>query len=445
MLGERWGSSSVSDVVSDIKNLIATGQLFAPPLEIHVEQLYPDGVYLKSMCLHLCHDCNLRCRYCFAETGDYGTGERSFLSVETGKRAIDYLIEVSGPRRNLDIDFFGGEPLLNWQTVKELVAYCEVEGPAHGKDIRLTITTNALLLDEEKSRYIDQHFKNVVLSLDGRPAVHDRMRPYASGKGSYEQASRNARRFIEIREDREYYIRGTFTRFNLNFSNDVLHLATLGDQLSLEPVVADPGCDYALRMSDLPTIEAEYEKLAQIIASRMADGKGFNFFHFMIDLERGPCLYKRLKGCGVGSEYCAVAPNGDIFPCHQLTGEPEHRMGNVFTGIDLSSSSSTDYPSTFNQAPVEQMSSFYSEQLTSQPDACSSCFSRHFCGGGCYANHLHYGINGEPNELSCAMQRKRLECALWLAAQKKYGSHRDLSFRFPAPESFWRGADLWPV
>lgn len=390
----------VRECCNDIDELIARGDLFAPAKSITPEQLYPDQPRIKSMCLHICHDCNLRCEYCFASTGDFGTGHRTMLDVETGRKAIDFLIEASGPRRNLDIDFFGGEPLLNWPVVVDLVDYCEKRGAETGKILRLTMTTNGVLLDEEKSQFINQHFKNVVLSLDGRPDVHDRMRPDAGGKGSYQRIAPHFKDFIAMRGDREYYLRGTFTRHNLDFTGDVLHLASLGKQLSMEPVVAPSGVGYEIRPEDLPVIEAEYEKLAMEIRQAKAKGEPFNFFHFMLDLSHGPCAFKRIKGCGVGIEYIAVTPEGDIYPCHQFVGEPEYRMGNVH-----------DQPIQIDPA-VQQP--FYSLLVPDKAE-CSQCWAKYFCSGGCAANSLH--VNGHVNgvdPISCQLQKKRLECALWL-------------------------------
>lgn len=390
----------VYGVCDDIDELIARGELFAPAQQITPDQLYPDQPRIKSMCLHISHDCNLRCEYCFAGTGDFGTGRRIHLDFETGKKAIDYLIEASGPRKNLDIDFFGGEPLLNWSVVTQLVDYCEQRGRETGKKLRLTMTTNGVLLDEEKSAYINEHFKNVVLSLDGRQEVHDRMRPDAGGKGSYARVAERFKQFIELRGKGEYYLRGTFTGHNLDFTKDVLHLASIGKQLSMEPVVAPEGSGYEIKPEDLPRIEAEYEKLALEIRAAKARGESFNFFHFMLDLTHGPCAYKRIKGCGVGIEYCAVTPDGDIYPCHQFVGQEAYKMGNVHDPVITLDEKV--------QAP------FYSLLVPDKAE-CQVCWAKYFCSGGCAANSLH--VNGHVNgvdPISCQLQKKRLECALWL-------------------------------
>lgn len=390
----------------DIDGLIADGTLFAPPIVVRLNQLYPDEPKIKSMCLHICHDCNLRCRYCFAGTGDFGTGQRTMLDLETGRRAIDFLIWASGNRRHLDIDFFGGEPLLNWPVVTGLVEYCESEGPKFGKELRLTMTTNCMLMDDAKMAYIDQHFKNVVLSLDGRPEVHDDLRPTKGMKGSYSVVMPHIQKFVELRGDREYYVRGTFTRLHPDFAADVAHMADHGlRQLSMEPVVAPEGSGYDIRESDLPGILAEYERLAVDCLSREGTPDAYNFFHFNIDLDGGPCLYKRIKGCGVGTEYCAVTPEGDIYPCHQFVGETEFIMGNV-----------RDEPIVL-KCPHE--ADFKRLILPDKP-GCRSCWAQYYCSGGCAANAWH--ATGDLNgvyEMGCQMMRKRLECALWMAAKRR--------------------------
>ncbi|MDI9497457.1 MAG: thioether cross-link-forming SCIFF peptide maturase [Bacillota bacterium] len=400
---------SVSDIESCRSELIALreeGCIHAPEQQAGFSDLYPDEPRIKSMCLHLCHDCNLRCRYCFAGTGDYGTGRRNFLAPETGRRAVDFLIEASGPRRQLYIDFFGGEPLLNWDTVVALTEYCETAGPRHGKDIRLTLTTNAVLLDEAKARFLDRHMKNVVLSLDGRPEVNDRMRPAPNGRSSYRPVVDNILRFARLRGNREHYVRGTYTSENCDFDRDVLHLAALGlEQLSMEPVVASPDQPYAIGPDDLPAIEAAYERLALAWLRRREEGRPFAFFHFNLDLEGGPCLYKRLKGCGAGIEYCAVAPDGSVYPCHQFVGDEDFRLGTVF-----------ERPEKLERQIREK---FRTLLLTSRPD-CRRCWARYLCAGGCAANNYHAsGALDGRYEIGCRLQLKRLECALWLEAKRR--------------------------
>lgn len=401
---KQHGEFVVHECISEIEQLIKDGGLFAPNLSITRQQLYPDAPRIKSMCLHICHDCNLRCSYCFAGTGDFGTGQRTMLDEATGRKAIDFLIAASGPRHNLDIDFFGGEPLLNWPVVVALTHYAEEAGRKAGKNMRLTITTNAVLLDDEKTAFINQHMKNCVLSVDGRPEVHDRMRPDAGGKGSYERVMKPVLRFVRERGNLEYYVRGTYTRHNLDFGSDVLHFADLGiDQISVEPVVAADGSGYEIRNEDVPTILAEYERLARIYIERREAGNPFNFFHFMIDTEDGPCAYKRLKGCGVGTEYCAVTPEGDIYPCHQFVGKPQFRMGSV------------------HDEPIQldtKLSAAFGELMVPNKPACEACWSRYFCSGGCAANAFAAtGTIDGLHEIGCALQKKRLECALWIKAK----------------------------
>lgn len=401
-------SEDLQSCCHEIEELVAAKAIMTPPIELRTEQLYPDKPKIKSMCLHLSHDCNLRCAYCFAGQGDYGTGHREMLTLATGKRAIDFLIESSGKRRNLDIDFFGGEPLMNWNVVKELTAYAEEQGPKHGKDIRLTLTTNAILLTQDKIDFVNEHMKNVVLSIDGRPEVHDRMRPAPGGRSSYERTMRNIKNFVSQRGDKEYYVRGTYTHFNTDFSEDVLHFAREGlEQISVEPVVAPRTADYHLTEEDLPILAEEYEKLAVAYLNENGEDSEnpFHFFHFNVDLDGGPCLYKRMKGCGVGSEYCAVTPNGDIYPCHQFVGDERFIMGNVW-----------DTPSIHN----DELEAEFKELMVPNKPVCKACWARYFCSGGCVANAFHDSgsLNG-LYELGCELQKKRLECALWVQAKRK--------------------------
>ena len=395
----------IVECCDEIDALIAEGSLFSDDQSYALTDFYPDEPRIKALCLHICHDCNLRCKYCFAGTGDYNTGKRGFLSVETGRKAVDFVIAQSGPRRNIDIDFFGGEPLMNWETVTALTNYCEEQGPLHGKNIRLTITTNAMLLDKEKQDFINEHMDNCVLSLDGRPGVNDAMRPMISGKGSYDKVSGNIRRFVESRGEKPYYVRGTFTRLNTDFAEDVRHIVSLGiRQVSVEPVVSPENNGYNLREEDLDAVFFEYEKLAKIVVESKAQGEGFEFFHFSIDLNGGPCSFKRLKGCGVGSEYVAVTPDGEIYPCHQFTGEKEFLMGNVH-----------DDPVVLSERVKERFKGL----LVPQKDNCRDCWAKYFCSGGCPAN-AYYATGSLQGiyEVGCRLQKKRLECALWIKAME---------------------------
>ena len=358
---------------------------------------------IKAMCLHISHDCQLRCKYCFASTGDFGGG-RKLMSFDTAKRAIDFLIEHSGSRRNLELDFFGGEPLMNWEVVKQTVEYARSQEKEHNKHFRFTITTNGILLTDDKYDFLNKEMSNVVLSIDGRKDVNDRMRPNMGGKGTYDTIMPKYRKFVEARrkgENDQYYVRGTFTKYNLDFGKDVLHFADMGfDQISVEPVVTDSKYDYALTEADIPVISAEYEKLATELIARKKAGKGFNFFHFMIDLDQGPCAIKRLRGCGCGNEYVAITPDGDIYPCHQFVGMEEWKMGSLYDG-------------TFN---TEEKDYFARANIYGK-ESCAECWAKFYCSGGCNANNLIYaGDVLKPFRLSCELEKKRLECAIMIKA-----------------------------
>ncbi|WP_373124693.1 thioether cross-link-forming SCIFF peptide maturase [Blautia producta] len=355
---------------------------------------------VKALCLHIAHDCNLACRYCFAEEGEYH-GRRAMMSYEVGKQALDFLIANSGSRKNLEVDFFGGEPLMNWKVVKDLVAYGRSQEKIHNKHFRFTLTTNGVLLNDEIMEFANKEMDNVVLSIDGRREVHDFMRPFRKGAGSYDLVVPKFQKFADSRGRKRYYARGTFTRHNLDFSKDVLHLADLGfEQISVEPVVADEKEAYALQWEDVPKICGEYDKLAKEIIKREKEGRGFNFFHFMIDLTGGPCVYKRLSGCGSGTEYLAVTPWGDLYPCHQFVGEEKFLMGNVWDGV---------------QKP--EIRDEFKECNVYAKDKCRECFARFYCSGGCAANsyNFHGSIN-DVYDLGCELQRKRVECAIMIKA-----------------------------
>ena len=355
---------------------------------------------VKALCLHIAHDCNLACRYCFAEEGEYH-GRRALMSYEVGKKALDFLIANSGSRRNLEVDFFGGEPTMNWQVVKDLVAYGRSQEKLHDKNFRFTLTTNGVLLNEEIMEFANREFGNVVLSVDGRKEVHDFMRPFRGGKGSYDRIMPKFKAFADSRNQENYYVRGTFTHYNLDFAADVLSLADMGfKQISVEPVVAPPEADYAIREEDLPMLCEQYDILAKEMIRREKEGRGFTFFHFMIDLTGGPCVYKRLSGCGSGSEYLAVTPWGDLYPCHQFVGTEGFLLGNVEEGVIR-----TDLVDQFKDCNV------YAK------DECKHCFARFYCSGGCAANAWNFSgsING-VYEIGCRLQRKRVECALMIKA-----------------------------
>ena len=354
---------------------------------------------VKAMCLNIAHDCQLRCKYCFASTGDFGKG-RKLMSFETGKHAIDFLLENSGDRPNLELDFFGGEPLMNFNVVKQVVEYARSREKEYNKKFRFTITTNGLLLDDEKIDFINREMSNVVLSIDGRKEVNDYFRVLPNGQGCYDMILPKYQKLVAGRGDKEYYVRGTFTNKNLDFSNDVFALNEAGfDQISVEPVVGDDDI-YALTEKDLPAVFAEYEKLALQLLENEKKGKKFNFFHFMLDLDQGPCAIKRLRGCGCGNDYVAITPDGDIFPCHQFVGIDEYKMGNIDEG-------------TFNQ---EMKADFAKAHVYSKPD-CRECWAKFYCSGGCNANNYQYmGDIRTAHKISCQLEKKRLECAIMMKA-----------------------------
>ncbi len=355
---------------------------------------------VKAMCLNIAHDCNLRCKYCFASTGDFGKG-RKLMTFETGKKAIDFLLEKSLDRKNLELDFFGGEPLMNFDVVKQIVEYARSREAEYGKKFRFTITTNGVLLDDDKIDFINREMSNVVLSIDGRKEVNDYMRKRVDGSGCYDKIMPAFKKLVEKRGDKEYYVRGTFTKNNLDFSNDVFDLYNNGfDQISVEPVVCEASADYAITEKELPAIFKEYERLAERILENEKKGKRFNFFHFMLDLDQGPCAIKRLRGCGCGNDYVAITPDGDIYPCHQFVGIEEFKMGNIDEG-------------TFDT----KMKSYFSKTHVYTKPECKKCWAKFYCSGGCNANNYQYaGDVHNAHKLSCQLQKKRLECAIMLKA-----------------------------
>ncbi|MBQ1311483.1 MAG: thioether cross-link-forming SCIFF peptide maturase [Blautia sp.] len=402
ILAGKFGAEEICTSISECENLVREGMLFTRDIyEKAIDEFSRNRQpVVKALCLHIAHDCNLACRYCFAEEGEYH-GRRAIMPFEVGKKALDFLIASSGARKNLEVDFFGGEPLLNWQTVKELVEYGRSQEAVHNKRFRFTLTTNGVLLNDEVMEFCNREMGNVVLSIDGRKEVHDYMRPFRKGAGSYDLILPKFLKFAEQRNQDRYYVRGTFTRHNLDFSRDVLHLADLGfKQISVEPVVAPETEDYAIRKEDIPEILAQYDLLAEEMIRREKEGRGFNFFHFMIDLTGGPCVYKRLSGCGSGTEYLAVTPWGDLYPCHQFVGEEEYLVGNVDEGITR--------PSVTKE---------FSDCNVYTKPACKECFARFYCSGGCAANAFHFtgNINGNY-EIGCVLQRKRIECAIMIKA-----------------------------
>lgn len=400
-LWDKYNPGELGEALEDIEQLINMEQLFTKDIyRDFVMDFKKRGTVVKALCLHIAHDCNLACKYCFAEEGEYH-GRRALMSYEVGKKALDFLIANSGNREHLEVDFFGGEPLMNWDVVKQLVEYGRSQEEEHHKKFRFTITTNGVLLNDEIMDFCNREMSNVVMSLDGRQEVNDRMRPFRGGQGSYGLTVPRFQKFARSRGQKDYYIRGTFTRNNLDFAEDVLHYADLGfEQMSMEPVVSDPAEDYSIRKQDIPAILEEYDKLALEYIKRKKEGKGFNFFHFMLDLKAGPCVAKRMAGCGSGTEYLAVTPWGDFYPCHQFVGNEEFLMGNVDTGIV-----NTDMRDEFKTCNV------YAKE------GCKDCFARFYCSGGCSANAYNFSgsING-AYEIGCEMQKKRIECAIMIKA-----------------------------
>ena len=400
-LGKTYGLQEAEEALADIQELINREELFTKDVyRDYVVDFKKRKTVVKALCLHIAHDCNLACRYCFAEEGEYH-GRRALMSFEVGKKALDFLMANSGGRRNLEVDFFGGEPLMNWQVVKQLVEYGRSQEESHNKRFRFTLTTNGVLLNDEIMEFCNQEMSNVVLSLDGRKEVNDRMRPFRKGDGSYDLIVPKFQKFADSRNQTNYYVRGTFTRNNLDFSKDVLHFADLGfKQMSMEPVVASPKEPYAIREEDLPQILEEYDKLAVEYIKRQREGKGFNFFHFMIDLNQGPCVAKRLSGCGSGTEYLAVTPWGDLYPCHQFVGQEGFLLGNVDEGI-----TNTRVQDEFKLCNV------YAKEK------CRDCFARFYCSGGCGANSYNFhGSITEAYDIGCEMQKKRIECSIMIKA-----------------------------
>ena len=403
-LRERYPETEVEEALDEVQMLVDNEELFTKDTyENYIMDFKKRPTVVKALCLHIAHDCNLACQYCFAEEGEYH-GRRALMSFEVGKKALDFLIANSGNRRNLEVDFFGGEPLMNWQVVKDLVAYGREQEKLHDKKFRFTLTTNGVLLNDEVMEFCNREMGNVVLSIDGRKEVHDKMRPFRKGAGSYDLIVPKFQQFAESRHQDKYYVRGTFTHYNLDFSEDVLHLADLGfKQISVEPVVAEPKEPYAIREEDLPKLFEEYDKLAVEMIRRHKSGEDFNFFNFMIDLEGGPCVAKRLSGCGSGTEYLAVTPWGDFYPCHQFVGNEKFLLGNVDEGI-----LNTDIRDEFKCCNV------YAKEK------CRKCFARFYCSGGCAANA--YNFSGDicgAYDIGCELQKKRIECAIMIKAAEE--------------------------
>ncbi|MCE5196336.1 MAG: thioether cross-link-forming SCIFF peptide maturase [Negativicutes bacterium] len=399
--GAQVSEQDLRQCYEDLEALKAAGKLFSE--DVYAEKaldLKKRSTVIKALCLHVAHTCNLNCQYCFASQGKY-QGERALMSLEVGKQALDFLIAHSGTRGNLEVDFFGGEPLMNWQVVKQLVAYGRSREQVCHKKFRFTLTTNGMLLDDEVIDFCNREMYNVVLSLDGRKEVHDSLRKNYAGEGSYETIVPKFQRLVEKRGQQGYYIRGTFTHHNIDFSNDLLHMADLGfTQLSMEPVVCAPNDPFALTEADLPVLFEQYEILAKTMIRRKKEGKAITFYHYMLDLRNGPCIYKRISGCGAGTEYLAVTPWGELFPCHQFVGDPKFSLGNLRDGV----------------TNLELQAEFKLCNVYAHPE-CSDCWARLYCSGGCAANACHAtgSITG-IYAYGCELFRKRIECAIMIKA-----------------------------
>lgn len=409
-LSSTYNKADIEEAYEEISSLKNSKELFTEDVyENYINQFVKRETVVKAMCLHIAHDCNLACKYCFAEEGEYH-GRKAIMSYEVGKAAIDFLISNSGKRRNLEIDFFGGEPLLNFKVVKKLVEYGRSLEDTHNKKFRFTLTTNGILLNDEIIEFCNKEMANVVLSIDGRKEINDSMRPFRNKKGSYDIIVPKFIKFADSRNQDKYYVRGTFTKNNLDFANDVLHLADLGfKQISVEPVVAQDDEEYALTVDDLDFIKSEYDRLANEMIKRNREGRGFNFFHFMMDLTQGPCVAKRLSGCGSGTEYLAVTPWGDLYPCHQFVGEDDFKMGDVFNGISRH----------------DLIDKFKCTSVYSKPD-CKNCFAKFYCSGGCCANSNKF--NGDlisSYHVGCELERKRVECAIMIQVAQLLDEQND--------------------
>lgn len=397
----KYSIEEIQDSYNEIYSLYESKRLFSDDNVYEKYSTSAEQAPIKAMCLHVAHDCNLRCKYCFASTGDFG-GNRELMSLDTAKKSIDFLIKNSGKRKNLEVDFFGGEPLMNFDVVKKTVEYARKEEKKFNKNFRFTITTNGVLLTDDKIKYLNEEMDNVVLSLDGRKKINDRMRPRVNGDGSYDSILPKFLKLVKERGTKDYYVRGTFTKHNLDFSDDVLHINDCGfDQISVEPVVCDSNKEYALTEEDLSKICEEYELLANKIVERKKNNSKINFFHFMIDLKQGPCVIKRLRGCGCGNEYVAISPDGCIYPCHQFVGMEEWNMGNVYEN-----NLNADIKNKFSKTTI-----FDKEK-------CSDCWAKFYCSGGCNANNYQYAGGNilKPYEISCEMEKKRIECAIMIKA-----------------------------
>ncbi len=398
-LAKDYDEAELNEVMDDLDELIAKEALYAP-MDPNYKMAIEDRPIVKALCINIAHDCNLRCQYCFAGQGGYGQW-RMLMSFDVARRAVDFLIAHSGPREHCELDFFGGEPLMNWHVVQQTIDYVHKQEKKHHKKIKMSLTTNGMLLDKEKVKYLTDNHISLILSLDGRKEMHDRMRPGVHGEGTYDEILKNLQYCVANRKGEEYYVRGTFTRYNMDFTTDVEDMIDKGfPAVSMEPVVGEDGADYSIKEEDLPQVKAEYDRLANLFIKREEEGRPFFFFHFNMDLWKGPCLPKRLRGCGAGHEYLAVVPNGDIYPCHQFVGREGYVIGNVYEGLKN----------------MKMMHDFRMNHVFSKPD-CINCWAKFFCSGGCHANNEAYGGNiHKPFHITCEIQKKRVECAMMIQA-----------------------------
>jgi len=396
---DKYRVEEIEEVYGDLLELINEEMLYSKDLYEEIAVRDNSKSFIKALCLNIIHDCNLKCKYCFADEGEY-KGCRKTMSAEVGKKAIDYVIKKSGPRKNIEVDLFGGEPLMAFNTIKEIVDYAREQEKIYNKNIRFTMTTNATLLNEEIMEYIDKNMGNIVLSIDGRKDVNDKVRVRCDGSGCYDSILPKIKKMVEMRDkSKQYYVRGTFTRENTDFFEDVKHLADLGfEEVSVEPVVLPDEHSLSLRREDLPVIFDQYDKLYEEMLKRHKEGNEFKFYHFNIDLQGGPCVYKRISGCGAGHEYVAITPDGEVYPCHQFVGNEEFKLGNIYEeGFD------------------EELSNTFKKAHIYNKPKCKECWARFYCSGGCQANNFNF--NGDmhvPYEVGCEMQKKRIECAIAL-------------------------------
>ena len=398
-LAKDYEETELNEVMDDLDELIAKEVLFAP-MDKNYKMAIEDRPIIKALCINIAHDCNLRCQYCFAGQGGYGQW-RMLMSFDVARRAVDFLIAHSGPREHCELDFFGGEPLMNWHVVQQTIDYVHKQEKKHGKKIKMSLTTNGLLLDKEKVKYLTDNHISLILSLDGRKEMHDRMRPGVHGEGTYDEIVKNLQYCVANRKGEEYYVRGTFTRYNMDFTTDVIDMIDKGfPAVSMEPVVGEDTADYSIKEEDLPRVKAEYDRLAKLFIAREEEGRPFFFFHFNMYLWKGPCLPKRLRGCGAGHEYLAVVPNGDIYPCHQFVGREGYVIGNVYEGLKN----------------FKMMRDFRMNHVFSKPE-CVDCWAKFFCSGGCHANNEAFaGDIHKPFHITCEIQKKRVECAMMIQA-----------------------------